>query len=87
MSDKKTTNMEGKRKPTGKDEKFNISFMDVNFQTHFLDEKDKPTTKNTETKVEGYASKDIVLSTELGNNVMSIKADNSSRETRDGESR
>ena len=42
-------NMQGKRKPTGADEKYSITFMSVNAQTLSLDE--KPTTKNTKTKV------------------------------------
>ena len=78
-------NMQGKRKPTGADEKYSITFMSVNAQTLSLDE--KPTTKNTKTKVEGVGRKDIVLSTELGNNVMSLKAEDTIRTSRDGESR
>ncbi len=85
MADK-TTSLKGKRKPTGVDEKFNISFMDVSIQTHSLDEKGSETTRKPETKVNGYASKDV-LSTDLGNNVMSIKAEDVAPKSKDGESR
>ena len=79
-------NMQGKRKPTGADEKYSINFMSVNAQTLSLDE--KPTTKNTKTEVDKAGIKDVVLSTELGNNVMSLKAEDTVRDaSREGEAR
>ena len=79
-------NMQGKRMPTGADEKYSITFMSVNAQTFSLDE--KPTTKNTKTEVDKAGRKDVVLSTELGNNVMSLKAEDTVRDaSREGEAR
>ena len=79
-------NMQGKRKPTGADEKYSMNFMSVNAQTLSLD--GKPTTKNTKTEVGEAGRKDVVLSTELGNNVMSIKAEDTVRgPSREGEAR
>ena len=78
-------NMQGKRKPTGADEKYSITFMSVNAQTLSRDE--KPTTKNTKTEVGKAGKRDVVLSTELGNNVMSIKAEDNDRSSREGEVR
>ena len=78
-------NMQGKRKPTGADEKYSITFMSVNAQTLSLDE--KPTTKNTKTEVGKAGKIEVVLSTELGDNVMSIKAEDNDRSSREGEAR
>ena len=78
-------NMQGKRKPTGADEKYSINFMSVNAQTLSLDE--KPTTENTKTEVGKAGKIEVVLSTELGNNVMSIKAEDNDRSSREGEAR
>lgn len=79
-------NMQGKRMPTGADEKYSITFMSVNAQTLSRDE--KPTTKNTKTEVDKAGRKDVVLSTELGNNVMSLKAEDTVRDaSREGEAR
>lgn len=79
-------NMQGKRMPTGADEKYSITFMSVNAQTLSRDE--KPTTKNTKTEVDKAGRKDVVLSTELGNNVMSLRAEDTVRDaSREGEAR
>ena len=78
-------NMQGKRKPTGADEKCSITFMSVNAQTLSLDE--KPTTENTKTEVGKAGKIEVVLSTELGDNVMSIKAEDNDRSSREGEAR
>lgn len=79
-------NMQGKRMPTGADETYSITFMSVNAQTLSRDE--KPTTKNTKTEVGKAGRKDVVLSTELGNNVMSLKAEYTVRDaSREGEAR
>ncbi len=79
-------NMQGKRKPTGADEKYSITFMSVNAQTLSRDD-EKPTTKNTKTEVGKAGKRDVVLSTELGNNVMSLKAEDTVRASREGEAR
>lgn len=79
-------NMQGKRKPTGADEKYSITFMSVNAQTLSLDE--KPTTGNTKTEVDKAGKIEVVLSTALGNEVMSIKAEDTVRgPSREGEAR
>ena len=78
-------NMQGKRKPTGADEEYSITFVSANAQTLSLDE--KPTTKNTKTEVGKAGRKDVVLSTALGNEVMSIKAEKNDRSSREGEAR
>ena len=79
-------NMQGKRKPTGADEKYSITFVSVKEQTLSLDE--KPTTKNTKTEVGKAGRKDVVLSTALGKEVMSIKAEDTVRgPSREGEAR
>ena len=60
--------------------------MSVNAQTLSLDE--KPTTENTKTKVGKAGRIGVVLSTELGDNVMSIKAEDTVRDaSREGEAR
>ncbi len=78
-------NMQGKRKPTGADETYSITFVSAKAQTRSLDE--KPTTENTKTEVGKAGKIEVVLSTELGNNVMSIKAKDNDRSSREGEAR
>ena len=78
-------NMQGKRKPTGADERYSITFVSVKEQTLSLDE--KPTTENTKTEVGKAGKIEVVLSTELGDNVMSIKAEDNDRSSREGEAR
>ena len=79
-------NMQGKRKPTGADEKYSMNFMSVNAQTLSLD--GKPTTENTKTEVDKAGKIEVVLSTALGNEVMSIKAEDTVRgPSREGEAR
>ena len=60
--------------------------MSVNAQTLSRDD-EKPTTKNTKTEVGKAGKRDVVLSTELGNNVMSLKAEDTVRASREGEAR
>lgn len=81
-------NMQGKRIPTGENEHFSITFAGVSVDPQTRSFEEKPTTRNTKTSVGESGRKDVVLSTELGNNVMSIKAEDTVRDaSREGEAR
>ena len=80
-------NMQGKRIPTGENEHFSITFAGVSVDPQTRSFEEKPTTRNTKTSVGESGRKDVVLSTELGNNVMSIKVEDNDRSSREGEAR
>ena len=80
-------NMQGKRIPTGKDEHFSITFAGVSVDSQTRSFEEKPTTRNTKTSVGESGRKDVVLSTKLGDDVMSIKAEDNDRSSREGEAR
>ena len=80
-------NMQGKRKPTGENEHFSITFAGVSVDPQTRSFEGKPTRGNTKTSVGESGRKDVVLSTKLGDDVMSIKAEDNDRSSREGEAR
>lgn len=80
-------NMQGKRKPTGENEHFSITFAGVSVDPQTRSFEGKPTRGNTKTSV-GESGRKDVLSTQLGDDVMSIKAEDTVRNaSREGEAR